>query len=260
LYGVFALDELARGLDPDQPIYGVHARGFDGKDKPCETVKAMAAHYITLIRKVCPNGPYLVGGMCHGSLVAIEMARELLLQNKPVGPVLMIDPGVAPHRGPAGLQKLEQALGQPSVMAQLREQAATHVRHHASLATNWPFDPDDPVQAQRAAEVALVTGIAFARHKVAPFYGATAIILSSDWAHNFFDPKHDWQKVLPAKRTLHILPGVHTDLFTVHRSKVYQLIKIQLEAAASGQSGDGAGAAAKGATDEISFEHMLNAQ
>src|SRR5262245_51176765 len=75
---------LAAALGPDQPIYGLLARGFDGAAQPCESVKEMAAAYLPLIREINPTGPYLVAGMCHGGLVAIEITRELLVLNQKV--------------------------------------------------------------------------------------------------------------------------------------------------------------------------------
>jgi thioesterase domain-containing protein len=242
MYGIMNIGEsLAEVLGPDQPIYGINARGFDGREEPCRTVKEMAAVYVRVIREACTSGPYFVGGMCHGGLAAIEVARELLLLNQHVAPVLCMDPGPAPHRSPAGLKKLEQALTQPSVQGQLYDQAMKAVRNHAARAATWPFDINDPVQAQTAVEVAMAASLAFARHHVAPFYGPTELILSSAWAGYFFTRDHEWQSALPGKRTVHVLQGVHTDLFDVHRAKVCRLIRIYIENALAGESAPLAG-------------------
>ena len=67
------LHELAQRLGPDQPFYGLQARGLYGGVSPLETVEAMAAHYIAEIRSLVAEGPYLVSGYCFGGVVALEM-------------------------------------------------------------------------------------------------------------------------------------------------------------------------------------------
>jgi thioesterase domain-containing protein len=42
-------------------------------------IEAMAAHYVRLVRQAWPNGPYLLGGLCAGAIIAAEMA--LLLES-----------------------------------------------------------------------------------------------------------------------------------------------------------------------------------
>jgi len=51
----------------------------------------MAASYIRTVRAEQPEGPYLLGGMCAGGLIAFEMARQLMAQGAQVGRVLMMD-------------------------------------------------------------------------------------------------------------------------------------------------------------------------
>jgi amino acid adenylation domain-containing protein len=80
--------ELARHLGPDQPVYGLQARGLDGR-YPCDTkVGQMAAHYLEEIRSVQPTGPYLFAGYSLGGLIAIEMAQTLIAENR--GTVLVV--------------------------------------------------------------------------------------------------------------------------------------------------------------------------
>ena len=83
--------ELARCLGPNQPFYGLQARGLDGRDEPYSTVEAMAAHHIEAIRSVQAHGPYYLGGHCFGSMVAFEMAQQLQRQGEEVSSVVILD-------------------------------------------------------------------------------------------------------------------------------------------------------------------------
>ncbi|MCW3093594.1 MAG: amino acid adenylation domain protein [Ferruginibacter sp.] len=72
--------QLTTYLGKDQPVYGIQATGMNGKHYYDEGITVMAAKYIDEIRKVSPNGPYLLGGYCFGGLIAFEMARQLTVQ------------------------------------------------------------------------------------------------------------------------------------------------------------------------------------
>jgi thioesterase domain-containing protein len=84
---VFA--QLAKLLGPNQPSYGLQARGLDGKEAPFTSVPEMARHYVAQIRRFRPNGPYTVLGSCTGGLIAYEMAQQLVGQRQAVTLVVM---------------------------------------------------------------------------------------------------------------------------------------------------------------------------
>jgi amino acid adenylation domain-containing protein len=84
---------LARNLGPDQPFYALQPRGIDGGAPLHNSVESMAAHYLRAIRRVEPNGPYLLGGRCLGALVAYEMARRLRADGQEVTLLAVLDSG-----------------------------------------------------------------------------------------------------------------------------------------------------------------------
>jgi thioesterase domain-containing protein len=98
---VFCYLELAAALGPDQPFYGLQARGLDGEQAPHETVQEMAASYIELMRQVQPTGPYLLGGWSLGGNLAYEMARLLEAQGEKVELLALFDAGAMPPDEPA---------------------------------------------------------------------------------------------------------------------------------------------------------------
>ncbi len=75
----------------DQPIYGLQARGLDGKQAPHTSIYEMAEDYITQIRAVQPSGPYAIGGFSAGAIVAFEMARQLEQQSQTVRTLALMD-------------------------------------------------------------------------------------------------------------------------------------------------------------------------
>jgi thioesterase domain-containing protein len=64
-------------LGPDQPFYGIRARGLYLGEQPTDKVEAMASEYLAAVREVQPAGPYRLFGYCLGGMVAFEMARQL---------------------------------------------------------------------------------------------------------------------------------------------------------------------------------------
>lgn len=82
---------LAHRLGPDQPFYGLQSRGLDGKYPPDTSIERMAEHYLSDIRNVDPEGPYLVGGRSLGGLVAFEMAQQLYRQGQEVALLALFD-------------------------------------------------------------------------------------------------------------------------------------------------------------------------
>ena len=81
-------------LGDDQPVYAFQANGLDRSRKGHASIHNMAREYILALRQVQPGGPYLVGSLCIGYVVAIEIARQLNAAGEKVGPLLLIDPPV----------------------------------------------------------------------------------------------------------------------------------------------------------------------
>ena len=81
---VFFYHSLAKHLGPGQPFYALQSVGLQDDRAPLTRVEDMAAHYIAEMREVQPEGPYLLGGYCMGSYVALEMACQLQEQGQKV--------------------------------------------------------------------------------------------------------------------------------------------------------------------------------
>jgi len=74
----------------------------------------MAAFYVEEIRKKQPYGPYLLGGMCAGGVIAYEMASQLVRSGERVELVAMLDaalPGIQERPRRTREQRLDRLKG-----------------------------------------------------------------------------------------------------------------------------------------------------
>jgi thioesterase domain-containing protein/aryl carrier-like protein len=88
---VLNYQKLAQYLGPDQPVYGLQARGLDGSGAPLTSIEGMAAEYLEEIRRIQPNGPYLLGGYCMGGTLAYEAAQQLQRAGEEVAVLALLD-------------------------------------------------------------------------------------------------------------------------------------------------------------------------
>ncbi len=129
--GVQLYGPLARAMEVDRPVYGAFL--------PIETdairgaamldVIAMARDYVTLIRRAQPRGPYVLGGVSFGGLLAYEMAQQLTARGEEVRVLVLFDT-ILPRgleelawtdRARAGLGKLRE--GSDALLSAVRRRA-----------------------------------------------------------------------------------------------------------------------------------------
>jgi thioesterase domain-containing protein len=225
LQGVMPLGRvLAALLGSSQPLYAINANGMDGRDSTPTTVKDMALAYAQEISKVQPTGPLLIAGMCAGGFAAMEVARELQVRGRELGPVILVDPPL-PH-----LQLRPIDTQNPLIASKLYERVRGKLLEHASYAHNdMPFPLNDPDQVHVATSAAVKTLVAFGMHVPEVFSGAAVVILSSRRAHAFFHPQMYWIKLLPRLIMTHVLPFEHTELFRSGRRELGRILKFVLE-------------------------------
>jgi thioesterase domain-containing protein len=82
---------LALRLDGRHAVYGLHPYSLPGMPLAHTRIPDMAAYHIARIRSVQPRGPYLLGGMCAGAVIAFEMALQLQARGEPVALVALLD-------------------------------------------------------------------------------------------------------------------------------------------------------------------------
>jgi thioesterase domain-containing protein len=89
---------FARRMPADLAVFGVEPLRTEGVPLAHATIEAIAAFYLKKVRSKQPYGPYLLGGMCAGGVIAFEMASQLLQSGQEVALVAVLDaaaPGAA---------------------------------------------------------------------------------------------------------------------------------------------------------------------
>lgn len=84
---------LARRAGTGGPFYGVQVHGLNAGEVPYPTIREMAAADVAEIRRVQPEGPYLLWGYSFGARVAFEAAWQLEQAGEQVRNLLLICPG-----------------------------------------------------------------------------------------------------------------------------------------------------------------------
>jgi amino acid adenylation domain-containing protein len=95
---------LAGHLAPDVPVYGLQARGLDGRQPPHPDLEALLADYLGAIRGVAARGPYRLAGWCVGGWIALELAQRLRRAGEEVELLVLCDTRL-PLRGLRALRE-----------------------------------------------------------------------------------------------------------------------------------------------------------
>jgi FkbH-like protein len=82
---------LAILLKKDHAVYGLQPHSRYNVPLAQTRIPEMAAYHIDKIRSVQPHGPYLLGGMCAGGVIAYEIARQLQCHGETVAMVALLD-------------------------------------------------------------------------------------------------------------------------------------------------------------------------
>lgn len=109
---------LARRLhrSSDLGMVGIEPLRLPGVPLAQTSVDDMAAYYLSEVRGQQPHGPYLLGGLCAGGVIAFEIARRLEQAGERVERLFILDsaaPGAARRHSVAAQRfgRLKQALG-----------------------------------------------------------------------------------------------------------------------------------------------------
>lgn len=92
---VLVFKSFSQYIDKDQPIWGIQAKGLDGKSLPKDSIQAIAAEYLVEIEELYPKGPYNFAGYSFGGLVAYELTKQLKEKGKTVNFIGILDTNIS---------------------------------------------------------------------------------------------------------------------------------------------------------------------
>ena len=201
---------LSNALGDDQPFLVVRMMAEDfpslGEAPTLETIAACHVHKILSTQ---PHGPYTVGGLCLGAILAFEVAQQLRSAGHEVS-LLMVDPpspsnlegGMRPKlTQPFYLLKRAARLGLKTSIAKLRDRVFPRV--HPSLEAE--SSRTEVKIAQEMLETAAAT------YQPKRYDGSVLLILASERPPHL-DYLPAWQKVIPRSLHAQYFAGHHEDL------------------------------------------------
>jgi thioesterase domain-containing protein len=90
--------KLAQLLGPGQRVYGIQVPGEKLNADFASSLHTVAAHYVDVLDTFQPEGPFALGGWSLGSVIALEMAQQLLVRGRAVKLLTVFD-GILPNTG-----------------------------------------------------------------------------------------------------------------------------------------------------------------
>ena len=202
------LARLTHYLDADLAVYGLGYLGMDGKEAPHASVEEIATYHLTEIRKLQPEEPYLLAGICFGSFVALEMAQQLRARGEQVALLAILD-GQSPTAGPGWeeqrrtnfhyLRRMKEEWRHGRLTELLRGyQQAAQYRLHRFRNRKYPTAIQQVVDAQVRARK---------NYHAHPYAGPLLLIQSQEYADAIASPRSKWEALAGDKFEYVLIPN-----------------------------------------------------
>ncbi|MBX2880839.1 MAG: amino acid adenylation domain-containing protein, partial [Granulosicoccus sp.] len=91
--------KIATYLGDEQTVYSFDLSAKAKVSNQYESVEELAGRFVDELREVQSSGPYILGGVCFGGIVAWEMTRQLKAMGEKVGGLIFLDASL-PQNGP----------------------------------------------------------------------------------------------------------------------------------------------------------------
>ncbi|MFK7739778.1 MAG: SDR family NAD(P)-dependent oxidoreductase [Planctomycetota bacterium] len=218
---VLGFRDLAHYFGKDQPVFGLQARGVDGKQAPHTTIAEMAQAYLAEIREVQPRGPYYFGGYSGGGVIAYEMAQLLRAVGEHVAFVGMIDSWCPqmPQRGKVARvllhvgRMIRKGPGYPLGILKMKLQRRSAARDSEKAREQGGTVPQD----KRGFEVQFAFERAFVQHRVQRYEGRVWLFRAADQqlgTRYIIDDRLGWGPFVAQGVEVQECPGNHFTMCT----------------------------------------------
>jgi aspartate racemase len=236
---------LADQLGASRPLYGIQWKGADGH-RAASSIEEMADYGLERLRTVQPEGPYLLGGLCLGGLIAYEMAQRIHQSGEEVRHLIMMDTPTrhtsAYHVGlPLKLRQLVQDIKHEGFRPALYQfierirESVTYLRTTLSVRTRiglwWHRLTSDKMPPRyREIDANFSMQKATAGYTPEPYEGPITIFRSKeDYLIGFLgywsDEAMGWSPLLPPDTEIHQIPCQHAHLY-VYPESIDQIKRI----------------------------------
>lgn len=205
---IYYLLGASRHLHPDQPLIGIQPPGLDGGPH-MTTLPDLARYEIGQIKRVQPQGPYLVCGHCAGGTLAFEIAQQLMAAGDKVAMLMLIGAPYPRQFNPVTLELLRMRRRFKRLTQGSLSEGITHVRTRIteSLAPTQPAAPDANAESEAARLRVEAASVAAVRaYTPGRFSGILDIIVTADTYHR----ADLWRRHAAAVRE-HVIPDREID-------------------------------------------------
>ncbi|WP_121810367.1 non-ribosomal peptide synthetase [Mucilaginibacter kameinonensis] len=235
---VLLFNALAINMHPDQPVYGLQAKGLNGVDEPLTEIKDIAAHYISAIQAQNPDGPYALAGYSFGGIIAYEMAIQLEAQGKKVKMLAMFDtyayrsPFFDPwltmqtKRAKFFLRKLKYNLLTPEGLSQNIADKTKNIKRHATRLL-WRFKKNENQEGffGYSNKIDEMNQQAERNYQLKPYNISIELFRADN--HTFYMDDFEylgWQPYALKGINVHPIPGEHNSIFKAPNDKIFAKI------------------------------------
>lgn len=232
---VLLFNALAINMHPDQPVYGLQAKGLNGIDEPLTEIKDIAAHYISAIQAQNPDGPYALAGYSFGGIIAYEMTIQLEAQGKKVKMLAMFDtyayrsPFFDPwltmqtKRAKFFLRKLKYNLLTPEGLTQNIAGKTKNIKRHATRLL-WRFKKDEQQEGffGYSNKIDEMNQQAERNYQLKPHNISIELFRAN--THTFYMDDFEylgWRPYALKGINVHPIPGEHNSIFKAPNDKIF---------------------------------------
>lgn len=129
---------LARRLPDNVTVFGIEPRRMSRVPLAHTRIEDMARFYIEELRNKQPRGPYMLGGLCAGGVIAYEMASQLKRAGETIKLVALLDAAKPRARKRTGKMLKERVKRLEAAFADVREeQARFSARLYSYVKAAW---------------------------------------------------------------------------------------------------------------------------
>jgi amino acid adenylation domain-containing protein len=216
---------LATALGGDQPMVGITLSESDVADLgSSSTFQHIVARHVEKILRVQPSGPYYLGGLCLGGIVAYEAASQLRRAGHTVELVILLDAqnprffrriGSVPDEFSKAYFYLRQALlpTQPQELPNLRQRLHSFVTRKVIP----PMQTDG--ESENVAGNAITLSAAY-RYEPPPYSGSVLLLQPKHRPHGV-NHMPGWKSVVTGQLIAKDVEGHHDQL--LNRDVVHQV-------------------------------------
>jgi len=195
--------DLVKYWDTDRPFLAMEHMGLDGETSPHTSIPEMARYNLNTIRSIQPKGPYYLGGMCFGGLVAYEMAQQLLADGEDVPFLGILDSTHAPY--------LTRPRSYPIfILTRYINQKILRGKFPIGMAplkrAMKKFSPGDEI-GHRVYQVFTSHNFARVKYTTKPFPGTITLFNTAGSRGDF--SRDQWETVTDGELKIVSIPGAH---------------------------------------------------